>query len=486
MGDGDGRLELDELGGVIERAQRIDDAAAPVRDDVLSGGGDSPTWGERVRGSGFFFWAERHRGWLVAGAVVAVAAVAVPTTLLRNRPPDAATTTGLQVSALANDVDGGPGPGISGDGTADAVFRLDSTQPGWTSAKVVGVSGPGIRDSSAHEIPVGDGVPRKFAVTAAFGCDLRYGESLTQTYSVVVEATDAYGRVVRESLPAPTVDYGGWYDVLGQACWQRVPQQLAIDDVRVSGDRGTGRIVVSARVATSGGTALNIQTGWSDSLWLTADNGQLSPIPAHGTAEASVGFRVSDCAATPSDVQAQQISGGSATMVPGVLAYATSPDQRFGAEVVVPFDGAAMSGILEARQVICRGRPRLAVSDVTAGEPRAADDGSGSTTIPVTLTVRSSPATGLHASIADAGLVSSLGMENAGFVGDGGRVTLEWQVDCSYVPQPPLLWVEAISGPPMPQRHSLPLAPLRKALVTACPGLPANDLGINGWSGGGA
>jgi hypothetical protein len=486
MGDGDGRLELDELGGVIESAQRIDDAAAPNRDDVLSGGDDTPTWGERVRSSGAFFWAERHRGWLVAGAVVAVAAVAVPTAMARNRLPDLPTSTGLQISALANGIDGSLGPTVSGDSTANAFYRLDSTDPGWTATTVVGVAGPGIRESSAREIPVGDGVPRKFVVTAAFGCDLRYGESLTQTYSVTVEATDEYGRVVRESLPVPTVDYGGWYDVLGQTCWQRVPQQLAIDQVRVQSDRSTGRIVVSARVANSGSTALNLSTGWSDSLWLTADNGQLSPIPARGTAEASVGFRVSDCAAPPSDVQAQQIDGGSATMVPGVLAYATSPDQRFGTEVVVPFDGATMRAMLDARREICRGLPRLAVSDVTTGEARPADDGSGGTSIPVSLTLRSTPWAQLRATVAEAGLFVDGGMPNAAFVRDDGRVRMMWQVDCSYAPQPPVLWVESLSGPPMPQKHRLPLAPLRKALVTACPGLPANDLGINGWSGGGA
>ena len=105
---GDGRLELDELGTVIDHASSLD---SPTRDDVLEGN-DAVTWGERLESAGMRRWLRRHRVALAATtAVVVVAGVAEG--LPASRPPDQDMNVAVAVEDWAP-LDGGGG--LSSDG----------------------------------------------------------------------------------------------------------------------------------------------------------------------------------------------------------------------------------------------------------------------------------------------------------------------------------------------------------------------------------
>ena len=67
---GDGRLDLDELGGVLDHAAALD---APDRAEVLDDG-RGRTWGERLEDAGITPWLRRHR--VAVGSVAAVAVLA--------------------------------------------------------------------------------------------------------------------------------------------------------------------------------------------------------------------------------------------------------------------------------------------------------------------------------------------------------------------------------------------------------------------------
>jgi len=481
MGD-DGRLELDELGGVIETAQRLD-AAAPDG-DLLAGGDDAPSWAERIRASGVYFWAERHRRWLMAGAAVVAVGVAVPGVAAHNRLPDVDPTTGIVALAVANDLDGAPAPAVDG-GLATAVYQLEQHERGWTDPQVIGVSGPGIRSTEVAAVPVGSGIFPKFRVTAAVGCDLPFGRPAAAQYVLHISATDAYGRVVREDVPAPSMEYSGWYDALGQACWQRVPDQLAVEIGRISADRDRGRITVEAAVTTPAAYDVSVTSAWADAPWLVPDIGAAARVPAGSTADVALPFQVSDCRTPFTAPRAQQIRGDEVAMITGLSAYVTTADQRFGTQLALPLDSAQTDALQRAHDEVCQGMPALRIADVVASTGEPTPDGSGAWDIPVTLRLGTSTPRPLRVSIGDAGLDPIVGMENAAVVGADGTVTARWRVECGYAPSPPALWVQSMSSAPTPQRLRLPLGPLRRALVATCPGIPANDLGLNGWSGGG-
>jgi len=163
MGEADdGRLELDDLGSVIDHASTL----APSAPDDLLEGNDAPTWGERLEARGITPWLRRHRVVLAVGAVTVVAVGALGSAWTRSQPPPVDPTIRATVADALSDGLATQVPGVVYDGyTAVAV----QVQPAAGEAiTVLGIIGPGIRASRAVPDPAGAGVDDVFL---APGCD---------------------------------------------------------------------------------------------------------------------------------------------------------------------------------------------------------------------------------------------------------------------------------------------------------------------------
>jgi hypothetical protein len=485
VGDEDGRLELDDAGGVIESAQLLGAEGEPTDDDVLAGGADEPTWGERIGATGPGAWASRHRGWLAAGAVAVVAGVAIPSYVVSQRPPDADPTVGVSVIAVDNQVSGGPGPGLAEGSRFTASYQLSNLEAGWKDVRVDGVAGPGIVSSTVEEVPAAAGIGRRFAVTAEADCaPIRFGGGAPQTYEVRVSATDAYGRVVTAVQKAPATQGMGWHDVLAQWCFERVPDSLATSDVTIQADRQLGRITFGATVTNPLDGPLLVGTGWTVSPWLSLGfDGSTTRMDPRSSSAVAVTLDVTDCAGPFVGPRVQKVGPDSgATEVVG-FSLALSPANRMlSAQAAVELDAAGIAQLQAARDEVCQGMPSARVSVASTGKAERVVQGDSAWAIPVRLQLTTSSAGPSRAAILDPTLSGTDGMETAVRVAaDGRTTTLLWQVTCSYLPNPPQLWIRSLQGPPTPQKLDLPQGQLRSAYEATCPGFPDDQFQANGW-----
>lgn len=482
MADLDGRLELDELGGVLESAQRLD--AAPS-DDVLAGGADEPTWGERIRGTGVYAWAARHRGWLIAGAAVAAVAVAVPSYVAASRPPDVRTSIDVQLVAFSTDSGAPPVNGL-GDGLFTAAYQVIDQEPGWTGLSIDGVVGPGIRDSSTRRLASPTEELPRFQVTAAAGCDVAPGSGWFEGgYQLAVSATDAYGRVVRSTVDVPFAQWGGWGDIVGQWCWEKVPSRLGIGPVAISALRDAAMIELSVPVTNPYPFDLWVSNAYASSGWLGSDPaGSTQAVPALGSAVLPLRMPISDCRWADDDVgiDVYSPSDASSRLRPGIGTYISPYGQRYGAQLPVLFDEATQAQLEAAREDACRGVPAVGLTSLTARPARFQTPSTQLWDVVVDVRLGSSDGTRLKAEIVDDSMQwRSQQPEAVDVVADGSVQRLTWGVECTYVPSPPRLRLVSASGAPLPQLLDLGIEPLRSALTRTCPGLPESDLESMGW-----
>jgi hypothetical protein len=219
---GDGRLDLDDLGQVVENATPL--GAAPDRDE-LGGGSEGPTWSERltpVRG-----WLHRRRPVVAVATAVALALGVGAAAWTRGQPPPPATELAV---GLSFDPDRA-GVEFLDDSVLRIGVRADARRPGET-VRVLGLAGTGIAASRATSTAPGD-----FDVSAVIDCGLEptlvTGTAATE-HLIEVESTDAYGRTLRGRLPMIGVT-----DSLGFSLSQHCAQIIT--------DRGILPTVTSAR-----------------------------------------------------------------------------------------------------------------------------------------------------------------------------------------------------------------------------------------------
>ncbi|MGE3811716.1 MAG: hypothetical protein AB7I24_09225 [Candidatus Nanopelagicales bacterium] len=483
MGDRDGRLELDELGGVIDTAERLDAVPAP---DLLEGGEDHPTWGERARGSRAFAWAAAHRGWMTAGAVAAVAAVVVPAVVVANRPPDPDPTIDVSVMSLTDEANGNPGVTGYGGGLFGSVYQVTSLEEGWSGLRIDGISGPGIRTSRSEQVPSPTSDLPRFRVAAAAGCDSpAYDGFFRGDYVLHLSATEAYGRPATATVDAPLPAYGGWSETVGQWCWEKVPASLGIDVQSVRGDRALAEIEVAVEVANPNPFSLWVSNAYADSAWLAQSPADVPrPVEARSTAVLPIRLAVTDCRAGDDGVWVEVLQGDASTVRrPGIGSYITTSEQRFGAQLPVLFEPGAVAELDAARRTVCRGVPAIGLQSLDAVPATAPDPATG--LYPLALRIRLGSVTGTDRLTADV-VDDTLGWRGTTpttteVVADGSVQDVVWDVDCGYVPSPPVLRLRSESGAPRPQLLDLGIEPLRSALVQTCPGFLDGDLVTMGW-----
>jgi hypothetical protein len=189
---GDGRLDLDDLGQVVENATPLD---GPEHRDELAGGGEGPTWSERSAPARA--WLHRHR---VAVSGVAAFAVALGVGAVAwevRQPPPAAETL---AASLTLPLDAQDVPLFLDERGAFSVpLRVTATREGET-ARIVGLSGPGIAASAVSPLDE-DTVSLRGILDCGLDPLLALGPTAAQ-HLVEVETRDAYGRAQRGRLPA--------------------------------------------------------------------------------------------------------------------------------------------------------------------------------------------------------------------------------------------------------------------------------------------
>jgi hypothetical protein len=491
MGEADdGRLELDDLGSVIDHASTL---VLSAPDDLLEGN-DAPTWGERLEARGITPWLRRHRVALVAGAVSVVAVGALASTWARSQPPPVdptirATVADALSNGLATQV-----PGVVYDGyTAVAVQVQPSAGE---SITVLGITGPGIRASRAVPDPAGAAIDDVFL---APGCDDPRSSTPTfDDYRLQVRRTDSYGRVTTGVLILPSPIAAQLADGTAQNCFQtRVTEAVTVSKVDIRSD-------VARRTITA---AVTIHNGFDQDLLVQGVSSGSTVLdsfadPADFTAGADTAQQVrltlDDCT-PPQVVITRPGNAGGSTGSTVDLGFFVQPlsGGSSSADVAVTWSPADRARITAAIRAMCAGAPGTTARVLSASPaPLAVSQAYGFTgpNDGVVLRMRVELASrGSRVVLTDGSYPYSAKVDGPRSVttavadtGGGPRVvTVDWAAQCSTTMSPPDIWLTATAGGrSFPYRGRLDQVVLAHAYSAACPGTVPADLSGFGWPGG--
>ncbi len=497
MGDvGDGRLELDELGSVIDHASSLD---VQPPEDLLEGN-DAVTWTERLQSTGVTPWLRRHRAAVAATAAVVLVAGTATTAYVRSRPPAQDTTVSV---TLANWVSDGSGTGVTNDGTGLLVstYRAVPAHSGDT-VRILSVVGPGIRASTAHAhsaTAAQDGATVA-DVAAVVGCDQGDATAATPAdFRLRIEQTDAYGRTTTGLVDLPLADGGSWVDsIVGPCVQQKLTELVPATATRITGDPAPRVLTVEATVHNGFGHDLMVAPtpGPGTSVHI-ASNLVLAP---DGTdIVVPVRIRVTDCAHPRLDDAYVPDPGGYRTQPQraGLNLFATvgPADASYGGALLVPFSPAQQATVTHLLAQMCAGIPPATVTMRLAGYSpdavvRELPPGGDPTMVGLRMQVDVATSA-QRVQIADAtapedirnGAVPTILTVSSDVRGSHARLAVDWAAACSSVMPPPTVALTLTSGSrSWPVRVSLADQHLLDAYRVACPGLQPGDFSGMGWT----
>lgn len=484
----DSRLDLDDLGDVIDRAR-------PLDLDVLEGE-DGPTWAERLESAGITRRLRRHRVPLAGAAVVALLAGGGWAVRVRTAPPPPET----QVRATV--VDAAP------DGSLQFV---DRSQLYVGSGSVIvtpsdprdvitvhGVVGPGVRASSVTSAAAGPGTPTALSVVT--GCDdPRSVDPTPDDYLLRVSSTDPYGRTVDGLLPLPSTLAEQLAETTGATCVQQLlAEEVTTTRVTVRPDPAHRLLRVRIGLSNASGQDLTIFGTGSMGATVATTSDPVS-LPAGSTAQVDVTATVLDCTAPRLDQVTTPYAGDLhvARQVGGISFFAALANSvgRTGGELVATWPRAQQTEIEQALDRMCSGSPGVAVRVLDAGPaPPAVRDALGlggpgdGVALRMHLEVRTS---GTHVDLTDGALLPSevratgppqLGSASADVVRGRAVLTVDWATPCDGAPGPPEAQLAVTThGSTYPVRVDLGQRPLALAYLAACPALTPGDLDSLGW-----
>lgn len=370
----DGRLDLDDLGEVIEHASSLD--------EVSSGSDDArPTLGERFAATGVPGWLRRHRA-PIAAVTAAVVAVSGFLWLRRDtRPPDDELLHAAVVDSISQS-------GMEGLGTGmvSAIYTFVAERPG-DRLEVLGIRGPGIRATgvgrAVENATPGSG-PDRFSVPVMAALDCRDPQSLSaleDQYRFVVRRTDAYGRTVQSTLPLPIGSQNRWALTIGGSCLQQLATtSLTVESVRAVPSQSPPSVRLDLRVRSSLDHDLALDVlGYSGGM-STRPVSTTAAIPAGASAVLSVDEIVNDCSAPHLDGVIMSSDGQTGFGVTDrtLDAYARvvsdSPDSS-SASISLPWSAAEGRAVTAAFATACAGLPAYTARIVSAvPAPQAAQE----------------------------------------------------------------------------------------------------------------
>jgi hypothetical protein len=505
MADVDGRLDLDELGRVIEEASGLGatPSVAPTDLDVLEGA-DGPPLSERVGSWRVSVWLRRHRVLVAAVVTVAVAITATISTVQARRAPD---DDGRLHLSVADYLPGG-GDGFDMSDPTGAVmtaaYNIVPDRPGDTD-ELVAITGPGIRASSAHAqdpSPVGDKPP--WTVAAILGCDdpSAWTASLDK-YRLVARRTDGFGRTVQESVPLPIGTELTWDQQVRYACLQsQVQTRMSLESASAVLTRDFQSMVVTLRVRSSldHDIVVTPSGGPGESV---RGHGPATTIPAGSSRELVVPFTFEDCAAPTMETVPVSPPGSPDPVYMserGVNFNVTAPfDDLISATWSLLWSDEMATSVHHLVETACRGVPDATVH--TAGVRLAADSDvqfvrslygdTDGTALRVRFDVATtSPAVQITdvVSRADMQIGSAPTILTGTGTGTGrtrsghARVEVQWNTTCGAGASPPVLQLHLTRGD---RRYAVLVtvadSGLTRGLLESCPDLALDQLTDNGW-----
>ena len=496
MGDfGDGRLELDELGTVIDRASSLD---APPATELLEGN-DAVTWAERLENAGVTPWLRRHRGALAAGAAAVLLLGAAGTAWVRTRPPEQLSAVDVTVYDWVSDTGGSSGIVDMGNGVLQSSYRVTPGSPGDT-VRILGLVGPGIRASKVlpHPSPSAEPATALADVSVVLGCDDPALATLTaQDFHLRVEETDAYGRTTSGLAELPLTTSTQWIDYIAMPCMQQQISELVVPTrVAVTGSLPSRTLTTTVAVHNGFGHDLTISTpqGQQSSAYVASS---IVPVKAGDDAVVPVTMRLTDCA-NPRlddayDPQANQ-SRSSSTAGVNLQVARSDVAQQFAVTLVARFSPEQRRQVAALLGQMCRGVPDATTRVVIAGsspvDPATEFTPTGD---PATIALRMTidvATTAQRVVLSDgtapedlaSGAVLTISTAGSPVKQGHAKLVVDWQMSCGGVTTPPTVALRLSSGSrSWPVRATLADAHLLAAYRVACPALPADDFSSSGW-----
>lgn len=499
----DGRLDLDDLGQVIEQASSLDEVVGTQ--DV------GPTVGERLEAAGITPWVRRHRAALagVAAAVVAVGAVAW--SRHDPRPPDDGLPHVAVVDSISN-------PGVNNDvpGMLTSIYTTVSQRPG-DSVALLGISGPGIRATSVGKPVVDshDDARSSTPVLAVIGCDdPRALDAREDDYRLLVRRTDSFGRVVEAQVPLPIGSQYRWGLTIGGMCLQTLATTaLQVRSVRAAAVPGKAQVLLDVEVRNGLDRELSLDVLGYPGMYVRPDSISTT-IPAGATRTLHVRENVANCEQPHLQGLILNPDGQSSTNVEDrtldvyVRALTASPDAT-ATGLALPWSAEQARPVRAAFDAACAGMPRYRLTVVPgSAAPRSiveravqqsgdsgttvlrtvidvattagavtvgdvmADGGQDQGTIPQIVVV--DPATGAQ--------LDPLEVRAVPVVDGRARTTIDWTFSCNGGAFPPGVRVVLTrDGRSWPLQIGLDTVGLAAGVQRVCPYLTAEMLQQSGW-----
>ena len=521
----DGRLDLDDLGEVIDHASDLGTGLDAGANGELLQDAVGPTWAQRLHAAGITPWVRRHprvvAGLAAAAVLVAGGVVGYP----RLVPPPVDPQLRVTISAvlpsqyvIGDAFQSFDGPGIVATGTTlRTAYALTRASDDDTSTyRIVGVVGPTVRASSASPQTLGQraDAPAEEAARADVDVIVDCTDSTsmpiaTGSYSLVVTRTDDLGRSLTRALPIPD-RISDWPSTLTSLCLQyQALTSLVATDVRSRVD--LARRTVTAELDVANALTLPARMHVAPTYGPAAVRADIGPGVLVGVQSAQrldVRLRVQDCARPELSTVALPSSPVDGNYEPTGRGLYLGAD--FGRSAVDPSrdpnggDGRLIAALLlpppladrvdDALATVCVGAPEvwLAAAGVgtvrrVASAPPWNDSGLDAVSLPVSVTVTATAGDHVGLSLAelgpDATPTARLTAATARLVDGTARVRTDLVVECGggYVP-PPTIQVDVRRGDRVfPRQIPLQDARLTAALGAACPAIGVQQLVEFGW-----
>ena len=294
----EGRLELDDAGGVVDRSgapATLVDLADPDATDHLAAS-RLESWVHSTASP----WLRARRRPVAAVVAVAVA-VALGSAWWAGRPgppPPPPVLTLTNAPAVGADL-GGPRIGPDGHLSVAYTARVDAAYP---EVDVIGVAGPGLTS-----IGVEEGADTLTGGSLAF---VQLGAMITCNDRAIATATpSSYGIVVRTPGDLPGDDRLLAFDdsttaldiAVRNACLaSEIPPALSIISADLTTPTGSSVVDVALRVRNDSDVPLTVTVLRTPNTTIETDLSPNVPIPAHSAATVPTRLLVHDCSTRPS------------------------------------------------------------------------------------------------------------------------------------------------------------------------------------------
>jgi len=483
---GDGRLDLDELGSVIEGAE-------PAGGETLADGFAAPSLAERLEDAGVLPWLRRHRALTASLTIAACAGVVALAVHQANQPPPFDPRVTASLTPLPVPPAGG-WVGQAGDrGLVEGRVLVTGVPVGETVA-VLGLTGPGLWSMSAAVLDGSqpgqypDASPEAMPWTASARVDCASPRSVTANpleYAVLLQRTDRWGRTSESAQLVPE-SAETWAQQVQSICWsEAVRDGVALDTLAVRADplRGTVTLGIDVRNVTPLRLLAGSSPSEQDPRGVKVGQSFRFNLGAGAVGETEVLLTVTSCdrASTPVLGAAQDRVVVGVPRGAGLELDAASPDRQLWTRVPLAFTTEQAARVGSALREVCAGAPRVDVTPLGAPTVQSLGGPTDERQLRVRLGVR--PSSGTVASLdvqGDAGLpavFSARSLPDA-----AGSVEAVWRFTCGNTPAPPrATFTVTDGGRSWPQAVTLDDEAVERAVLRACPTQTAEALAGLGW-----